>query len=69
MAGGAAEVLPVSLSCPLLLQRTHPPPLSVCCLLIFVEVGAVSTAFGRLEVNLFLSDKQRGKSGVERPLC
>ena len=29
-AGGAAEVLPVSLSCPLPLRRTHPPAV-VCC--------------------------------------
>ena len=30
VAGGAAEVLPVSLNCPLPLRRTHPPTL-VCC--------------------------------------
>ena len=30
VVGGAAEVLPVSLNCPLPLRRTHPPIL-VCC--------------------------------------
>jgi len=30
-SGGAVEVLPVPLSCPLPLLRTHPPSLLVCC--------------------------------------
>ena len=34
VVGGAAEVLPVSLNCPLPLRRTHPPTL-VCCFCIF----------------------------------
>jgi hypothetical protein len=42
-----------------------------CCLgkqggsakwLVFVEMGATSTASGRLEVNLFLTEKRGGKS-------
>jgi hypothetical protein len=53
MAGGDAEVLPVSLSCPLPLLRTHSPPLLVCCFIVFAEMGATSTISGRLEVNLF----------------
>jgi hypothetical protein len=43
MAGGAAEVLPVPLNCPLPLLRIHPPSMLVCCFLLLV-----STAFGRL---------------------
>ena len=61
VAGGAAEVLPVSLSCPLPLRRTHPPTL-VCCVCAFTEVGVTSTKSGRLEVNLSLSGKRGGKS-------
>jgi len=38
MAGGAAEVLLVSLSCPLPLLRTHPASLLVCCYFVFVEM-------------------------------
>jgi len=52
----------VSLSCPLPLLRTHPPPLLVCCFFVFVEMGATITASGRLDVNLFLSEKRSGKS-------
>ena len=33
MAGGAAELLPVSLSCPLPLRRTQPLPVFLCCFL------------------------------------
>jgi len=33
VAGGAAEVLPVSLNCPLPLRRTHPPTFVVFVLL------------------------------------
>jgi hypothetical protein len=44
MAGSAAEMLLVSLSCPLPLLRTHPPSLLVCCFLVFAEMGATSTA-------------------------
>jgi hypothetical protein len=58
VAGGAAEMLPVPLDCPLPLLRTHPPSLLVCCFLVFAEMGA----FGRLGVNLFLSEKRGGKS-------
>ena len=61
-AGGAVEVLPVSLSCPLPLLRTRPSSLLVCCFFIFAEMGATSTASGRLEVNRFLSEKRDGKS-------
>ena len=61
MAGGAAEVLPVSLNCPLPLRRTHPPTL-ICCICVFAAVGVTSTKFGRLEVNLSLSEKRGGKS-------
>ena len=62
VAGGAVEVLPVSLSCPLPPLRTRPPPLLVvCCFFVFVEMGA-NTASGRLKVNLFLSEKRGGKS-------
>jgi len=42
VAGGAAEVLPLPLSCPLPLIKTHPPSLLVCCFLVFVEMGATS---------------------------
>jgi len=62
VAGGAVEVLLVSLNCPLPLLRTHPPSWLVCCFLVFAEMGATSTASGRLEVNLFLSEKRGGKS-------
>ena len=61
MAGGAAEVLPVSLNCPLPLRRTHPPTL-VCCFRVFAAMGVTSTKSGRLEVNLSLSGKRGGKS-------
>jgi len=62
MAGGAADVLLVSLSCPLPLLRTHPPSLLVCCFFVFTDMGVTSTASGRLEVNLFLPEKRGGKS-------
>jgi hypothetical protein len=61
VAGGAAEVLPVSLNCPLPLRKTHPPTL-VCCFCVLAEVGVTSTISGRLEVNLSLSGKRGGKS-------
>ena len=62
-AGGAIEVVPVSLSFPL----TYPPSLLVCCFSVFAEMGATSTAFRWMELNLFLSEKQGGKShfGIE----
>jgi len=47
MAGGAADVLLVSLSCPLPLLRTHPPSLLVCCFFVLAEMGATSIASGR----------------------
>ena len=63
MAGGAAEVLPVSLNCPLPLRRTHAhPTLLVCCFCIFAALGVTSTKPGRLEVNLSLSGKRGGES-------
>ena len=62
VAGGAAELLPVSLNCPLPLQRTHPPTLLVCCICVFAALGVTSTKSGRLEVNLSLSGKRGGKS-------
>ena len=61
MAGGAAEMLPVSLNCPLPLRRTHPPTL-VCWFCVFAALGVTSTKSGRLEVNLSLSGKRGGKS-------
>jgi hypothetical protein len=39
-AGGAAEMLPVSLSCPLPLLSTHPLPLLVCCFSVFCGDGS-----------------------------
>jgi len=63
VVGSAAEVLSVSLGCPLPLQRTPPrSPLLFCCIFVFVGMGASRTAFVRLEVNLFLPDKRGGKS-------
>jgi len=61
VAGGAAELLPVSLNCPLPLRRTHPPT-SVCCFCVFAAMGVTSTKSGRLQVNLSLSEKRGGKS-------
>jgi len=61
VTGGAAEVLPVSLNCPLPLRRTHPPKL-VCCFCVFAALGETSTKSGRLQVNLSLSGKRGGKS-------
>jgi len=60
VAGGAAGVLPVSLSCPLPLRRTHFPTL-VCCFSVFAAVGVTSTKSGRLEVILSLFEKWGGK--------
>ena len=38
VAGGAVEVLPVSLSCPLPPLRIRPPPLlAVCCFFVFIR--------------------------------
>jgi hypothetical protein len=51
VVGGAAEVLPVSLNCPLPLRRTHPPTL-VCCVCVFAAMGVTSTKSGWLEGNL-----------------
>ena len=61
MAGGAAEVLPVSLNCPLSFRRAHPPTL-VCCFCDLAAMGVTSTKSGRLEVSLSLSGKRGGKS-------
>jgi len=61
VAGGAAEVLPVSLNCPLPLRKNHPPTL-VYCFYVFAAVGVTSTKSGRLEVNLSVSGKRGGKS-------
>ena len=61
-AGGAVEVLPVSLSCPLPLLRAHPPSLLVCCFFVLAEMGPTSsTASIWLEVNLLFLG-----SGMER---
>ena len=65
VAGGAAGVLSVSLNCPLPLQRAHPPTL-VCYFCVFAAMGVTSTKSGRLEVNLFLSEKRGGKSHFVR---
>jgi hypothetical protein len=62
VAGGAAEMLPVSLSCPLSLLKTHSPSLLVCCIFVFAGMGATNAASRRLEVYLFLSEKRGGKS-------
>jgi hypothetical protein len=65
MAGGAAEVLLpgglVSLSCLLPLLRTHPLR---CQSVAFCFRGDWSNqyTYGRLEVNLDLSEKRGGKS-------
>ena len=63
VAGGADGVLPVTLSCPLPLRRTHPPAL-VCCFRVFAEIGVTSALSGRLEVNLSYL-----RSGVGRAIC
>ena len=62
VAGAAAEVLPVSLNCPLPLRRTHPPTLVSCCFCVFAAMGVTSTKSGRLEVNLSLSGKRAERS-------
>ena len=54
-------MLPVSLSCPLPLQRTQPPAV-VCCFRVFAEIGVTSTKFGRLEVILSLFEKRHDLS-------
>ena len=64
MAGGAAEVLPVSLNFPLPLRRTHPPTL-VCCFCVLAAMGVTSTNSGRLEVILSLTEKRGGKSHLK----
>jgi hypothetical protein len=74
VAGGAAEVLLVSLTCPLPLLRTHPPSFLACCFFVFAEMGATNTASGRLKDNLLLSEKRGGKShfsacGPFHPAC
>jgi len=61
VAGCEAEVLPVSLNCPLPLRRTHPPTL-ICCFCVFAAMGVTSTKSGWLEVNQSLSGKRGGKS-------
>ena len=61
-AGGAVEVLPVSLSLPLPLLRARPPSLLVCCFFVYAVMGATSSASGRLEMNLLLSEKRVGRS-------
>ena len=61
VAGGAAGLLLVSLSCPLLLRRTHPPAV-VCFLRVFADIGVTNTISGRLEVILSLSEKRGGKN-------
>jgi len=62
LAGGAAEVLPFSLSCPLPLLRTHPPKLLVCCFFYSCGDGSNQYSIRTVEVNLFLSGKRGGKS-------
>jgi len=62
VAGGAAEMLPGSLNCPLPLRKTHPPTL-ICCFCVFAAMGVTSTKSGRLEViGLYLG------SGVGRAI-
>jgi hypothetical protein len=60
--GGGWRCCGSALSCPLPLLRTHPPSLLVCCFFVSAGMGATSTASGQLEVNLFLFEKQGGKS-------
>ena len=67
VAGGAAEVLPVSLNRPLPLRRTHPPTL-VCCFCVFAAMGVTSTKSGRLEIYLSISEKRGGKSHLRTVL-
>ena len=62
MAGGAAEVLPVSLNCPAPATSKNPPPYISLLFLCFCSDGATSTKSGRLEVNLSISGKRGGKS-------
>jgi len=59
-AGSAAEVLPLSLSCPLPILRTPPPPFA--SLLLVHGDGSKQYSIRTLEVNLFLFRKQGGKS-------
>jgi hypothetical protein len=62
-AGGAAEMLLVSLSFPLPLLAKNPPPLIASLLLFFLEeLGATSKASKRLKLNLFLSGTRGGNS-------
>ena len=49
VAGGAAEVLPVSFNSSLPLRRTHLPTF-VCCFCVFAAMGVTSTKSGQLEV-------------------
>ena len=60
MAGGAAEVLPVSLNCPAPATSKNPPPYISLLFLCFCSDGSTSTKSGRLEVNLSLSGKRGG---------
>ena len=53
MAGGAAEVPLISLSCRLPLLFTHPPSLLVRCFFVFAEMGATSTTSRRLGKPIF----------------
>jgi len=72
MAGGAVSCkcapsrLPI---CPLPLRSLHPPQLlAVCCFYVFAKMGATRTASGRLELNLFLSEK-RGREHSASEYC
>jgi hypothetical protein len=58
-AGDAADALPISLSCPC---HSNPPPLFVCCFMIFAEMGATSTASEQVGSNMFLSQKRVRKN-------
>ena len=44
------------------------PSITSLLLFVFAEIGATSTASGRLEVNLFLFEKRVGKSHFGTPL-
>ena len=61
MAGSAAEVLQVSLRCPLPLLRTHPPSLLAGCFLFSWRWEQPVRHPDGL-VNLFLSEKRVGMS-------
>jgi hypothetical protein len=57
-AGGAAEVLPASLSYPLQLLRNPPSSITSLCFFVFAKMGATRKVSGQLEVIFFSSEKR-----------